>query len=223
MSKRIRFILASTSPRRRDLLQQVGVRFRLLAPNTEEIEIRGESARRMVARLCMEKAQAAARRLGTASRVALTGQRPGSHPKTQIDTLILAADTTVVAPDGKTILNKPRSPADARRMLRMILGRTHTVLTGYCILGLSRGQVVRKHSRVVRTRVKMRDLGPGGPDRYLVSGESSDKAGAYAAQGFGSGLIAEIKGSYTNVVGLPVAQVLEDIETCFGVSWEALT
>src|SRR4051812_22919648 len=113
----MRIVLASTSPRRIDLLRQAGLEFTQASPQTEEIVRRGESPRKMVARLAREKADAVAATL-----------RIG-HPTS----LIISADTTVVAPGGKAVLNKPRDADEAFRMLRRLGGATHEVLTGYCL------------------------------------------------------------------------------------------
>jgi septum formation protein len=129
--------------------------------------------------------------------------------------LIIAADTIVVAPDGRTVLGKPRDEAEARRMLGKLAGRTHTVLTGYCILAAAREMEPERIVRVVTSRVTMRKLDKSAIERYVASGEPMDKAGAYAAQGLGNALIDRISGSYTNVVGLPMTQLLQDLERKF--------
>ncbi len=155
-------ILASTSPRRIELLTQAGVRFKIQAPRTPELEIEGESPRAMVARLALQKARA----------VCSTGKpSPG--------TIILAADTTVVGPDqtrfeGK-VMGKPESRRHALAMVAALAGRSHWVLTGYCWVD-HLGHVLKR--KVVRTRVRMRALNPAEVRRYVDSGESMDKAGA---------------------------------------------
>ena len=181
-------ILASTSPRRRELLKQAGLKFHTASPDVDETPIPGESPRAMVRRLALDKAFVIA----------------AKYPKH----LVLAADTTVVSPDGKHILGKPRSPREAERMLTTLAGTTHTVWTGYTIV---RGTPALLITRAVQTRVTMRALTRAQIKAYVATGEPMDKAGAYGAQGVGAGLIREIKGSYTSVVGLPVAQVLEDL------------
>ena len=98
-------------------------------------------------------------------------------------------------------------------MLGALGGRTHTVHTGYCLI-----QGVRVFSRVVTSRVRLRKLSPADIARYLATSESMDKAGAYAAQGFGAALVERISGSYSNVVGLPLAQLLGDLEREFGIA-----
>jgi septum formation protein len=196
-------ILASTSPRRIDFLRQTGFAFEVIPPGTEEKAIRGESPRAMVKRLSLEKAQAA---------LAKAGPRAGRW-------LIISADTTVVAPGGKAVLNKPRDAAEARRMLARLAGRTHEVLTGYTILELRDGRPGARRSRVVSTKVTMRELSRAAIARYVATGEPMDKAGAYGAQGMGAALVQSIRGSHANVVGLPMAQLMLDLEQEFGLSW----
>lgn len=193
-----RIILASSSPRRIELLSQLGVKFETRSPDVDEEPRRGEKPRAMVARLARAKAEAVDEQLGSGSR------------------LVIAADTTVVAPGGKKVLGKPRDRAEAVRMLKIIAGKTHEVLTGYCLLGTadrSQDSLVR----VVQSKVKIRKMSGADIEAYLAAGESMDKAGAYAAQGHGAALIDEIRGSYTNVVGLPVAQLAIDLEKTFGL------
>lgn len=193
-------ILASTSPRRIELLAQTGLNFQIVPPGIDETVRRGESPRAMVARLAREKAEAVASR------------QAGTAP-----TLVIAADTTVVAPDGRTILGKPRDSSEARRMLSLLAGRTHVVLTGYCIWPQGR-RMSQPLLRVVRSRVGIRALSRPDINAYIRTGEPMDKAGSYAAQGIGMALIQSIQGSYTNVVGLPMCQLLLDLERSFGLA-----
>ncbi|MGZ6309765.1 MAG: Maf family protein, partial [Bdellovibrionota bacterium] len=106
---------------------------------------------------------------------------------------------------------------DAKAMLKLLSGKTHTVLTGYCLLEAVSGGKSRRISRVISSRVKMRKLDAAAIARYVATGEPMDKAGSYGAQGLGMALIEEIRGSYTNVVGLPMAQILSDLEKSFGI------
>ncbi len=179
-------LLASGSPRRRDFLASVHIPFRVHVPRVDETPLPDEPPEEMVQRLAREKAQAVAR----------------AHPRPA--GLILAADTDVVL-DGKA-LHKPRDERDARRMLRRLSGRVHQVITGSCVLDQATGE-----DRVVlgRTIVHFRDLDEGDIRGYVTTGEPLDKAGAYACQGIGAFLIARVEGSYTNVVGLPLGQVLD--------------
>lgn len=200
-------ILASTSPRRIELLTNVRIPFFTRPPTTDETPKKGESPQKMVTRLARDKAGAvldgAVRDFGKV--------------------LIIAADTTVVAPGGKQVLGKPETRTEAAQMLRRLAGKSHTVLTGYCLLQggpkTSSKLKVRQKVRVVRTRVRMRKLSTEQIERYLDWGESMDKAGAYAAQGYGMSLIESIQGSYTNVVGLPLAELLGDIRALTQLSY----
>ena len=196
-------ILASSSPRRIELLRQVGFDPRVRKPDVDETVRRGEAPKAMVARLAYEKAQIIVAALKTDPRKL---------------TLVIAADTTVVAPNGKTILGKPESEKDAVRMLKLLAGKVHTVHTGYCILGIRAGEPIRCKTRVVTSKVKMRTLDARLILAYIQTGEPMDKAGAYGAQGIGMSLIERLSGSYTNVVGLPMAQLLMDLEKTFGIS-----
>lgn len=202
----MKIILASSSPRRIDLLKQVGLEFVVIKPESDEKSIRGETPRALVARLSKEKAMIVARR---------TGAR---LPKT----LIIAADTIVVAPNGKTVLGKPRNTREAKRMLWQLSGRIHTVLTGFSLVATERGKPLAGVTRVVRSRVRMRKLSKKEIQRYVRSGEPMDKAGSYAAQGLGMALIEGIQGSYTNVVGLPMTELLMELQASFDIplfSW----
>jgi septum formation protein len=195
-------ILASTSPRRIDLMKQIGLHCSVKSPDADETPLPGESPAQLVSRLAREKAKSVARKL---------------KAKKTANTLIISADTIVVDPTGKTILGKPTSTAEARKMLKMLAGRTHTVLTGYCIYEIDPSNTRHHLVRVVRSRVSMRSLTPKQIASYVATGEPMDKAGSYAAQGLGMALIEKINGSYANVVGLPVSQLLLDLETHFGV------
>jgi len=177
-------ILASESPRRRELLAGVGVPFRVVPSGVDEIPRPGESPSRFVRRAALDKGEA----------VALL------HPTT----FVLSADTIVVA-DGR-ILGKPRGRAEARRMLSRLAGREHKVYTAVCLLCRERG--FRDLGTEV-TRVRFRPLTSAEIAAYARTGECDDKAGAYAAQGAGMLLIDRVAGSFSNVVGLPMTRVLE--------------
>ena len=197
-----KIILASTSPRRIELMSQAGIDAEVLAPNIEETPKRGEKPRDLVKRLAREKA-------GSVAMLA---------PDSAEDLVIIAADTIVVAPGGKRILGKPSSGRDAERMLRVLSGKTHEVLTAYCILALDLSGNTTECVRVVSSKVSIRPLTPAMIRDYVAGGEPMDKAGSYAAQGFGMNWISSIRGSYTNVVGLPMCELLSDLEEWFGVS-----
>jgi septum formation protein len=176
----MRLVLASGSPRRREILTALGVPFEVRVTNADETPRAGETARDLAARVARAKCEAAMTEPGVA---------------------YLAADT-VVDVDG-TPLNKPESDDDARRMLRLVSGRSHFVHTA---VALGVGGVV--HARCVSTEVVFRALDAGAIDRYVASGEGRDKAGAYAMQGMGAGLVLEVRGSPSNVIGLPAAETV---------------
>jgi septum formation protein len=176
----VRLILASASPRRAELLAAAGFDYDIRPVEVDETPLPGEDPAAYVARLAAEKARA----LDPAG---------GDGP-------ILAADTTVVA-DGR-ILGKPADAVDARRMLTMLSGREHEVLTG---VALRLGD--RLLCEVARTTVRFLPLDPDEVDWYVASGEPADKAGAYAVQGLAARFVDRIEGSYSNVVGLPISLV----------------
>ncbi|OIO54091.1 MAG: septum formation inhibitor Maf [Alphaproteobacteria bacterium CG_4_10_14_0_2_um_filter_63_37] len=177
-------ILASASPRRRDLLRQVG--FEPLIEPADVVEVRqpGESPEAMVLRLARDKAHAV--RL--------------QHP----EAVVLAADTVVVL--GDEVLGKPRHGDDHHRMLVALSGQTHRVLTGVALVGPDCDEAFFR-----QTGVTFRHLLDWEIDHYVASHEGDDKAGGYAIQGIGAGLVSRIEGSYSNVVGLPLAEVLEHL------------
>lgn len=198
--------LASTSPRRRQLLSQAGFDFDVVSPDVDEVEREGESPRAMVKRFSLEKAAAALARVPSG----------GSG-------LLVAADTTVVSPNGKRVLNKPTSEKAAERILATLSGKNHVVLTGYAIFAFAGGRIRKRHTAVVRTSVKMRKIPRAVARDYVASGEPMDKAGAYGAQGIGMCFIESIRGSYSNVIGLPMAELVADLESKFGLKpkWRA--
>ena len=173
-------VLASKSPRRRDLLTAAGIHCDVVEIEVEETVQRLEPPGEHVRRLAREKAEAG------------FALRP--------DAIVLGADTIVVV--GSEIMGKPKDSADATRMLRILSGREHEVLTGVALVS-ARKTVVE----VARTRVWFNPLTNQEIDGYVSSGEPNDKAGGYAIQGLGSRFIDRIQGSYSNVVGLPVALV----------------
>jgi septum formation protein len=179
-------ILASGSPRRKALLEMLGIEVEVIPSGMDEDFRSDESPREHVLRLASEKA----------------GNVADRFP----ERWVIGADTVVVI-DGE-VLGKPENPGDARRMLSSLSGRFHRVLTGYAIINKGMGASARD---VLETKVKVKHLGSGEMDWYIRTGEPFGKAGGYAAQGIGSFIIEEIKGSYTNVVGLPVCQVVESL------------
>ena len=191
-----RWILASSSPRRIGLLKTVGIEAEAHSPDVDETLVPRELPAAMVKRLSREKAHAIA-----------SQWKPSAETR-----VFIAADTTVVAPDQKTILGKPTTEKEAHSMLRWLSGREHLVLTGYTVIIQRPKKGARVLTRVVRTHVKMRRLSDAQIRTYVKSGEPMDKAGSYGAQGSGMGFIESIRGSYANVVGLPISQLLVDLE-----------
>jgi len=235
-----RIILASTSPRRIELLKAAHLDFEVMNPGTEEVTRPGETPPLMVARLAREKATQVAGRLMSEGGVAEpsmllvkegtkwiariptdgTPRTSGARVDSKSATLVISADTTVVAPGSSETLGKPENPDHAFKLLSQIAGKTHEVLTAYCLLEVvapGTQPPARQHVAVVSTQVTMRALGDAQIRRYIQTGEPMDKAGAYAAQGVGMMLIERIEGSYTNVVGLPMCQLLADMEQLFGI------
>ncbi len=188
----MRLVLASASPRRAALLRAAGYEFDVLSVDVDERLRDGEAAAIYVRRLAAEKSAAAG--------LILRDQAGLKSCATTV--VILGADTAVVV--DEEILGKPRDDRDAERMLRLLSGRTHTVVTG---ISLRRGAY--ELGRVISTSVQFAPLSSGDISWYLASGEGRDKAGAYAIQGLASRFVTSIDGSYANVVGLPVATVHE--------------
>lgn len=178
-----KLLLASSSPRRAEILRAVNWPFHALATHIDETLIAEESATQAVERLALAKAEAAAKR----------------HPSA----LVLGADTMVVV--DSEILGKPSDESDARRMLRLLSDKWHDVLTGVALVRTEGdGCRVVAHER---TQVRFAAMSEAEIDWYVKSGEPMDKAGAYAAQGRAALFIEEIKGDYWNVVGLPIRLV----------------
>jgi septum formation protein len=196
MSKKI--ILASSSPRRKELLTLAGVPFEIKIPDVDESLVIGEAPKAMVKRLSLEKAIEVWRNFLGAKDSAL----------------VLAADTTVVNFRNE-ILGKPRNKKEAMEMIESLQGQAHRVYTGFAIVEILKGELRRKKTATVETKVFIRALDASEVKAYVGRGESLDKAGGYAAQGFGMTIIERIDGSYTNVVGLPMAEVL-DVLKSFG-------
>jgi len=192
----MRLVLASASPRRAELLRAAGYAFETLAVDLDESPRPGEAPPAYVARLAREKSAAALQRFVARAQQACRGpERDALH-----DVVVLGADTTVVV-DGE-ILGKPAGDEESVAMLQKLSGRRHEVLTGIS-LRTSTGE----WGRVETTSVYMRELSAGDIAWYVASGEGRDKAGGYAVQGLASRFIPRIDGSYSNVVGLPVAAV----------------
>ena len=181
-------VLASTSPRRKDLLQSVGIQFEIIAPSSDESLLSKENPEDYALRLSKEKALSVSQNLDG-------------------NTLVIGADTIVVV-DNK-ILGKPKDEEDAKIMLSKISGRAHHVLTAFSI---TKGEHEILHTHIVGTEVIVKTLEPQEIEGYIKTGEPMDKAGAYGIQGVGAFMVKEVRGSYTNVVGLPLVEVLESLK-----------
>ena len=183
----VELVLASGSPRRREMLRDLGFEFRLEVANIDEAVIAGEAPQQMVERLAKAKAECVAEK----------------YPKA----LVLGADTTVVL--GTSILGKPTSPEDAADMLGRLAGREHTVWTAFALVSKARSisQVCLESSQV-----KIAPLSKPEIEAYVATEEPLDKAGSYAVQGRGAAFVEAVHGSYTNVVGLPLHALVRELK-----------
>ena len=177
-----RLILASASPRRRELLQQTPLRFRVIPSHTDETRLREESPETYVARIAAKKARAIAKR------------QPGFW--------VLAADTIVVL-EGQ-VFGKPADLDNARQMLTTLSGHPHQVMTAFVLLDTAGNTTA---AEVVTSQVTFKELSESEVTAYLATGEPFDKAGAYAIQGKGRDLVAQVSGSHSNIIGLPMDEV----------------
>jgi septum formation protein len=181
---RPKLILASKSPRRSDLLEQAGLTFSIIPSDFDESSVTMSDPESYVKKLAKSKAIDISKK----------------HP----DSWVLGADTIVLIDDS--ILGKPGSKDEARSMLKQLSGKTHQVITGYCLCCQTKNDII---SETVKTDVRFKKLRDAEIEWYIQTGEPYDKAGAYAIQGIGTFLVKSINGSYTNVVGLPVCEVIE--------------
>lgn len=179
-----RLILASKSPRRSELLRQVGLEFEVVPSGVKEDFVKGESPQEHAIRLAQAKARDVA----------------SKYP----ERWVIAADTIVYI--NESILGKPNNRQEALEMLRCLGGQEHWVLTGFAACHLAKGKADKE---TVQTAVKMKNLTSVEIDWYVQTGEPFDKAGGYAIQGVGSFMIESIRGSYTNVVGLPLCELIQ--------------
>lgn len=183
-------ILASTSPRRKELLEKIGLKFKIVASNYEEKMDVKLKPKELAKYLSLQKAKCVA--------------------KEHKNAIVIAADTFIVFNDE--ILGKPKSEDDARKMLRKIQGKPHSVITGFTII--SDGKAV---SKAVETKIFVRKLNSKQIDKYIKSENLLDKAGSYAIQeGLGSIIVEKIEGDYYNVVGFPLIELTEELKK-FGI------
>jgi septum formation protein len=184
-----KIILASQSPRRKKILEQVGLNFDVVVSDFDETKIRFKTPQEMVERLSLEKARIIAKK----------------HP----NTIIIGADTTVIF--KSEIIGKPKSKADAFRILRLLSGNTHEIVTGFTVIKGSKS--ITKH---VVSKVKFKKLTEDEIEAYVATGEPMDKAGGYGIQERGGLFMENITGDYFNVVGLPIFAVAKALKE-FGV------
>jgi septum formation protein len=182
----VRLILASASPRRKEMLAKLGLDFEVLAAEVDEVPLNGESPQDFVLRAAIEKASDIA----------------GNHP----DAWVLGADTIVV--HRGDILGKPKDAGDALKLLMRLSGQMHKVLTGCCLKWVQENISV---SQVIATDVYFSAFNEAIAAAYVATGEPLDKAGAYGIQGYGGALVEKINGSYSNVVGLPLAETVDEM------------
>ncbi len=192
----MKLVLASTSPRRAEILRNAGFVFDVFPTHTDETQRPGENAEDYVRRIAQAKAHAAREQLRT------TGE----------PTIVIAADTVVLA-EGQ-LLTKPQDVADARRMLRMMSGKSHELLTGLAVLRIPEGAETQ---HIEKTHVDLLLISDDEIESYLRTGESFDKAGAYGIQGIAGRFVSRIDGCYFNVMGLPLSRVWRAIRE---LGWE---
>ena len=198
-------VLASASPRRRELLAQVGYRFEVHPAHIPEDPLPGEDPIVYVTRLAREKAEAVYRQLSSVNTVP-ENLRPLPRPDVQ-PLAVLGADTTVTLDNA--LLGKSEDAADAARILRLLSGRTHRVITGVALVTAKGSEVAAE-----ATAVRFLTLSDEEIAAYVATGEPMDKAGAYAIQGRAARWIPRIEGCYFNVMGLPLALVCSLLESC---------
>jgi septum formation protein len=186
-------LLASQSPRRRELLAQIGIGFTTVHVDVDESAQVGETPAALVERLALAKARA------------------GLATATEAQVAVLGADTVVVIKDE--VLGKPRDREDSQRMLRLLSGKPHTVYSAVALVSSERAAV-----RVSASEVRFRTIDETEMEAYWQSGEPKDKAGGYAIQGLGAGFVTHLQGSYSAVMGLPLHETTELLRQ-FGVDW----
>jgi len=189
MSNYPQIILASGSPRRKEMLENLGIEITIIPSRADETELPGETPEEHVIRLSIDKAKEVSERQDVAGR------------------WFIGSDT-IVLQDGM-ILGKPANPAEATEMLRALSGKSHRVLSGYAIIDREKKEIV---ADVVSTEVRFRKLTETEIAGYIATGEPMDKAGSYAIQGMGGVFVESINGSYNNVVGMPLCQVVQVLE-----------
>lgn len=186
-------ILASASPRRKEILENANVKFKVMASSIEELILDGESPCQMVMRLAFEK-----------------GMDIASRQKSD---LIISADTIVVL--DNTVLGKPKDEIEARKMITSLSGKTHQVITGISLINLDNNKKIIDY---VISNVKFKNLSEDDINDYIRTKESLDKAGAYGIQGYGALLVEGIQGDYFNIVGLPISRLSDLLKKHFNIN-----
>lgn len=186
-------ILASASPRRKEILENTNTKFEIIKSEIDEVILENELPSQVVMRLAFEKS----------IDIAL------KHP----DSLVIGADTVVVL--NNNILGKPKDSSDAFNMIKQLSGKTHQVITGISLINLNANQ---KISDYVVSNVKFKNLSEEDIKDYIQTNESLDKAGAYGIQGFGAMLVEEIQGDYFNIVGLPISRLSDLLKKHFNIN-----
>lgn len=186
-------ILASASPRRKEILENTNIKFDIISSSIEELVLDGESPCQMVMRLAFEK-----------------GIDIASKYKSN---LVISADTIVVLDDN--VLGKPKDEEEARQMISNLSGRTHQVITGISLINLENNKKIIDY---VVSNVKFKKLSKDDINDYIKTKESLDKAGAYGIQGYGALLVEEIQGDYFNIVGLPISKLSDLLKIHFNIN-----
>ena len=194
-------ILASASPRRKEILENTNVKFKIMASSIEELRLEGESPCQMVMRLAFEKG------IDIASR--------------QKSDLVISADTIVVL--DNTVLGKPKDEIEARKMITSLSGRTHQVITGISLINLDNNKkiidyVISNVKYCKQLGINYKNLSEEDINDYIRTKESLDKAGAYGIQGYGALLVEEIQGDYFNIVGLPISRLSDLLKKYFNIN-----
>lgn len=187
-------ILASASPRRKEILENINVKFDIVKSDIDEVILEDELPPQVVMRLAFEKSMDVA--------------------KSNQESLVIGADTIVVF--NNKVLGKPKDKEDARNTIRLLSGNTHEVITGISLINLSANKKIIDY---VVSKVKFKDLSEDDINDYINTGESLDKAGAYGIQGYGSLLIEEIQGDYFNIVGLPISKLSDLVKKNFDINF----
>ena len=204
-----RIVLASASPRRKELLEQIGLEFEICPAKGEEV-ISADTVEEAVLFLSRQKAEEVATGILSYNE---------THPDlvTPQDILVIGADT-VVACDG-TILGKPQDEKEAKQMLMQLSGRTHSVYTGVTLVFIDKNGRTGETSFYEKTKVCMYPIDEAEIEKYIAGGEPMDKAGSYGIQGQAAAFVKEIHGDYNNVVGLPVARLYQELKKLGVLEW----